>query len=226
MTYRLMDGIEFLKSLPDKSVDGIFTDPPWGLRISKSSTGHRRPDIHIQGQSNWLELLKGMTDEAARVLKQNGRCLIWLGMRHVGPAIKVIEALEYRWIIFCKYVPPRYLATVESSLDPIIYFAPFGSPWPDRKVDGFNKRQIWIKPTNSHPDTQHPCARPAKVVKGILSNWFFKNEYVIDPFAGSDTTGRAARELNLKWDSCEIDPNMYETGIQRHRQGILFENLL
>lgn len=28
--YRNTDGIKFLKSLPDRSVDGIFTDPPWG----------------------------------------------------------------------------------------------------------------------------------------------------------------------------------------------------
>jgi DNA modification methylase len=28
--YRNYDGIKFLKELPDKSVDGIFTDPPWG----------------------------------------------------------------------------------------------------------------------------------------------------------------------------------------------------
>jgi len=28
--YRNCDGIKFLRSLPDHSVDGIFTDPPWG----------------------------------------------------------------------------------------------------------------------------------------------------------------------------------------------------
>lgn len=60
-------------------------------------------------------------------------------------------------------------------------------------------------------------------MKEILKDCFRPDEYVIDPFAGSDTTGRAARELSLKWDSCEIDPKMYQTGIARHAQGILFE---
>jgi DNA modification methylase len=46
---------------------------------------------------------------------------------------------------------------------------------------------------------------------------------VIDPFAGSDTTGVACRELNLKYDTCEVDPKMYTTGVHRHKQGGLFE---
>jgi len=219
-----MDGIEFMKSLPDKSVDGLFTGPPWGIRVSSSSTGHRRPDAKIKGGSNWLELIKDMTDEGARVLKDNGRCLIWLGIRYVGPVCKIVDALEYRWMIFVKFIPPRYMATLESYFDPIIYFAPFNAPWPGKIGVGKNKPQEYFKASTGKRDTSHPCARPFRTVKDILKDWFSEGEYVIDPFAGSDTTGFAARELNLKWDSCEIDPKMYPFGLERHRQGILFEN--
>lgn len=222
MTYRLTDGIEFLKSLPDHSIDGIFTDPPWGFRVSESSTGHRSKKGIIQGTENWLELIKAMTDETARTLNKNGRCLIWLGVRLVGPVCKIVDALEYRWMIFVRYMPPRYLASLESYFDAVLYFAPFGSPWPD-KVGGKCKAQEYFKASTRKSDTLHPCARPFITVKSILREWFSEGERIIDPFAGSDTTGRAARELNLRWESCEIDPKMYETGIQRHRQGILFE---
>jgi site-specific DNA-methyltransferase (adenine-specific) len=214
--YRLTDGIEFMKSLPDKSVDGIFSDPPWGIRETEPSI--------IQGNSDWLGLIKTMTDEALRVLKDDGRCLIWLGMRHVGPVIKVIDALEYRWMIFVSYMPPRYMATLESYLDPIIYFSPPGSPWPKQQNgNGKNKKQIFFKASTGKPDTAHPCARPYYQVKDILRQWFNEGDYVIDPFAGSDTTGVACRELNLKYDTCEIDPVMYETGLHRHKQQGLFE---
>jgi len=220
--YRLINGIEFLKSLPDKSVDGIFTDPPWGIRVSESSTGHRRPDAKIKGGSNWLELIKAMTDQGARILKENGRCLIWLGTRHVGPVIKVVDALEYRWMIFVRYMPPRYMATLQSYVDPIIYFAPAGAPWPD-KIGGKCKPQEYYKASTGKRDTKHPCARPFERVLDILRDWFVPGEYVIDPFAGSDTTGVACRKLGIEWDSCEIDPEMYSTGEYRHAQGNLFE---
>lgn len=223
MSYRLDDGINFLKSLPDKSVDGIFTDPPWGVRVSESSTGHRRPDLKIKGQSNWLNLIKQMTDEGARILKQNGRCLIWLGVRHVGPVIKIVDGLEYRWMVFVRYIPPRYVATLESYFDAIVYFAPFDSPWPS-KVGNKNKPQEYVKASSGKPDTTHPCARPYRNVKQILGDWFSVGEYIIDPFAGSDTTGVACRELNLRWDSCESDPKMFKSGEERHRQGFLFDD--
>jgi len=223
VSYRLMDGIEFLKSLPDHSVDGIFSDPPWGHRVSESSTGHRTKKGIIQGNENWLELIKGMTDEGARVLRNNGRCLIWLGVRHVGPVCKIVDALEYRWMVFVRYMPPRYMATLESYFDVVMYFAPFSSPWPGKTGVGKNKPQEYFKASTGKPDTAHPCARPYRCVRDILRDWFSEDERIIDPFAGSDTTGVAARELGLKWDSCEIDPKMYTTGLERHAQGILFE---
>ena len=175
--YRLQDGIEFLKSLPDESVDGIFTDPPWGVRISAASIGHRTPDKMIRGQSNWLELLRAMTDEGARVLKPDGRCLIWLGTRHVGPAIKAIEALEYKWMFFVRYIPSRYLGSIEGRFDTIIYYSRFGAPWPG-KIKGRLKRQEFIKTSTGIKDTSHPCSRPLKTVRAILSEWFTPGEYV------------------------------------------------
>jgi DNA modification methylase len=114
------------------------------------------------------------------------------------------------------------MAGLQSYFDAILYFAKPESPWPD-KVGGKCKPQEYVKYSTGKSDTNHPCARPFKNVKQILRDWFKEGERIVDPFAGSDTTGRAARELNLKWDSCEIDPKMYETGIERHRQGILFE---
>jgi len=203
-------------------VDGIFTDPPWGARVSKSSTGHRRPDAKIRGQSNWLELLRAMTNEGSRVLKPEGRCLIWLGTRHVGPAIRVIDALEYKWMILVRYIPSRYLGGLESKFDPILYYSRFGVRWP-RKIGKYNRPQEYVKPSRGGKDTLHPCAKPVKTVRAILHDWFSPGEYVIDPFSGSDTTGCACRELNINWDSCESDPEMYPTGLERHKQGHLFE---
>lgn len=226
MTYRLMDGIEFIKSLPDHSVDGIFTDPPW---LIKNKNGNRDKRFsksrapRFRNQERWEDLLTEMTDEAARVLKADvGRCFIWLGMTSVARALKAINSLEYRFMFFCYYVPPRYIAGFECSVDPIIYLAPKSAHWPSAKRGQRRIRTLYQHCSTGSKDTMHPCARPFKSVKDILRDLFEEGEYVIDPFAGSDTTGRAARELNLKWDSCEIDPEMYKTGLVRHSQGILF----
>lgn len=121
MSYRNCDGIEFLRSLPAQSVDGIVTDPPWGGRTK------------IQGQKEYLELVKAM-------------------------------------------------------------------------------------------DSGHPCARPIEVSRALLLDWFIQGEYIVDPFAGSDTTGVACREMLNPYDTCEIDPKMYVYGKRRHSQMLIFEN--
>lgn len=220
MSYRLMDGLDFLRSLQDSSVDGIFTDPPWGLNVSESSTGHITN--LIVGNRNWLELIKPMTDEAARVLKPDGRCLIWLGVRHVGPVCRIVDKLEYRWMVFVRRMPPKYMAGLESFFDAVVYFCHPGAKWPS-KLNGRNKPQEYFYASTGKCDTAHPCARPYRNVKEILSHWFAPGEYVVDPFAGSDTMGVACRELNINYDSCEIDPAMYQTGIERNRQIGMFE---
>lgn len=205
--YRLTDGIEFIRSLPDQTVDGIFTDPPWGKGPA------------IVGQDNWLGLISEMTREAGRVLKPNGKCLIWIGMRMLGQMINAVESLEYKWTIFCLFIPPRHLAGFENNLDPIVLFQPVGAKYPVKK---HMIRSLYQHVSLGRPDTKHPCARPFNTVKDMLRDWFDEGDYVIDPFAGSDTTGVACKELGLKYDTCEIDPMMYVTGQFRHKQMHLF----
>jgi DNA modification methylase len=226
MSYRLADGIEFMKSLPDGSVDGIFTDPPWRMRGAYHAKKgfDRARGVQLVGGTNWLTLLKSMADEAARVLHPtSGRCFIWLGMTSLGPALKAIDALEYRSLFFVAWWPPRYMAGFEMLLDPIVYYAPAGAGWPMARKGKRRIRAIYQSSSRGEPDTVHPCARPYRNVVEILRDCFDEGEYVIDPFAGSDTTGVACRELNLKYDTCEVDPKMYTTGVHRHKQGGLFE---
>lgn len=225
MTYRLGDGLEFMRSLPADSVDGVFTDPPWGVRLSSGSRGHRRPDIMIQGQSNWLELITAMTDETARVLKPAGKCLIWVGMRHLGATIRAVNALEYRWTVLVAYIPSRFIANFVSRFDPVIYFSRPDAAWPGKGRRGKYIRQEYLKPSAGKRQSNHPCARGQDIVEALIADWWKPGEYIVDPFAGSDTTGVACRILGMRWDSCEIDPKMYETGLQRHSQGHLFEGV-
>jgi len=206
--YRLCDGIKFLKSLPDKSVDGIFTDPPWGYKR-----------VLIQGQDKWKSLLRKVDKEAIRILRPGARVLIWIGARALGDSMKCFTRLEYKWFVLCRYIPPRFISSYVSEYDPILYFTLPGERMYYRKEKKIS--QMFMHPSRGRPSTKHPCARPSEIVQKILHQFFRPGEYVIDPFAGSDTLGVACRDLKIEYDTCEIDPKMYETGIERNRQGFL-----
>lgn len=212
MAYHLGDGIDFLRALPDASVDGIFTDPPWG----------RGPDF--PGQDAAFDLLQAMFDECPRILRPTGRVLVWIGAGMLDLPIRANRTLDYRWAVFCRFIPNRFRAHYVCSFDIILYFALPGSPYLTPYGPHRFFTQEFISPSIGKWDTGHLTGgRPFLVVKKILSEWFAPGEYVIDPFAGSDTTGYACRELRLLWDSIEINAELYQTGLERHRQGILWE---
>jgi len=208
--YRNQDGIEFLRNLPAQSVDGIFTDPPWG-------SGPK-----IIGQDIWKELIQQMAEESLRILKPNGKVLVWIGTAILANTLKALSCLEYKWSIYVDYVPGRYVSCFESRFDIILFLTLPMAPLPVFK----NKiRQIYQNVSNpadrKKHGTRHPCAKPFISVENILNDWFKEGDYIIDPFAGSDTFGVSCRLLNLKYDSCEIDPMMYQTGLKRNEQEIM-----
>lgn len=210
--YRNCDGIKFLKSLGPGTVDGIFTDPPWG-------SGPK-----IYGQGIWLNLLGQLDKEAARVLKPKGFVLIWVGTSQLGKLIKTMRKMEYQWCIYEMHIPSRYAAGYQIRVDPIVIFRLPGTKYPSGGANGFKIDQIFQQVSNGYgKDTLHPCARHIKTVRGILKSFFKEGDYIIDPFAGSDTTGVACRQLGIDFDTCEIDVIMHDHGVKRNSQMYLYQ---
>ena len=60
---------------------------------------------------------------------------------------------------------------------------------------------IWhIKPDRI---SNHPASFPIELPKRLIKLYSFKGETVLDPFAGSNTTGYVASKLKRKWISIE-----------------------
>lgn len=217
MSYHLKNGIKFMQDLPAKSVDGIFTDPPWG--------GQNAPKI--KGQRIWKHLLRRLDKEAVRILKPSGYCLIWVGTAMLGDLLKTISKLKYQWCIYELHIPSRYVAGYECRVDPIVCFRRREAKFPMQGSDGKKIDQLYQQVSNGIAGkvTKHPCAREIKTVRCILKKFFIPGQYIIDPFAGSDTVGVVCRQLNLTYDTCEIDPKMYDYGLKRNSQMFLYEDI-
>lgn len=56
--------------------------------------------------------------------------------------------------------------------------------------DGYEKTNLWrIHPAN-HP--KHPAVFPIELAEKVILYYSFKNDVILDPFAGTGTTGKAA----------------------------------
>jgi DNA modification methylase len=63
----------------------------------------------------------------------------------------------------------------------------------------------------------HPTQKPVPLIKEILRCYDF--ETVLDPYMGSGTTGRAAKEMNKHWLGFEIDDELHKTAVEFIRYG-------
>ena len=67
----------------------------------------------------------------------------------------------------------------------------------------------------------HPTQKPVSLMMWCMS-FFPKTESVIDPFMGSGTTLRAAKDMGIKATGIEMVERYCEVAAERLRQGVLF----
>jgi len=72
-----------------------------------------------------------------------------------------------------------------------------------------------------HPEAcGHPTQKPLKLVHAILVS--IKGHNVLDPFAGSGTTGRACKDLGRRCLMIEIEEKWAAVAANRLKQEVLF----
>lgn len=98
------------------------------------------------------------------------------------------------------------------------YIYGFGDPhWWD---DAMNTRMtVWRCAPAKHDE--HPCPFPEAIVSPLIAASCPEGGIVLDPFMGSGTTLRVAKDLRRKAIGIEIDERYCEIAAQRMSQGVL-----
>jgi DNA modification methylase len=93
----------------------------------------------------------------------------------------------------------------------------------DRSANGVVKEykqrsNIWYMPRGSRKDkleVQHPATFPEQLAHDHILSWSKKGDTVFDPFLGSGTTGKIAKQLNRKFIGIELDKDYFEIARKR-----------
>ena len=109
-----------------------------------------------------------------------------------------------------KAVPvTEYILVYRKHTDKLIDWNIRNHPEPDlieasKIADGYERTNIWrIKPAH---DKRHPAIFPAELAEKVISYYSFKNDVVLDPFAGIGTAGKAAVKLQRRFVLIEKEP--------------------
>ncbi len=112
--------------------------------------------------------------------------------------------LQYKAVPVTEYILV-YRKHSQHLIDWHIRFHPDQQAVKDSKIaENYEVTNIWrIKPTY---DSRHPAIFPLELAEKVIKYYSFKNDVVLDPFAGIGTTGKAAVKLNRRFVLIEQEP--------------------
>lgn len=131
------------------------------------------------------------------------------------------EELAY----FCKGDPKKPRCFNIPLLEEKRGYAGYDARYP-AKSEYLRRTNVWTDITELFRGKVHPTEKPSKLAEVVIGVHTQPGEWVIDPFAGSGSTGVAARALGRKFVLVEKDPQHYATILGRLKDNTMKEIVL
>jgi site-specific DNA-methyltransferase (adenine-specific) len=206
------DCLEVMKGIPDKSVDLVLTDPPYGVGVASGTIGKQRKNKH-----NYDVYEDTSANVRFKIIPRISECFRIAKAMIITPGTKCLTYYPPPDSFGCFYQP----ATVGmqrwgfTDSQPIFYY---GQPYDIGKTI---KKCSFVL-TERPSDKRHPCSKPLKIWQQIISDRTKEGDTVLDPFMGSGTTAVACKNLGRKFIGIEISPEYCKIADDRLRQEVLF----
>ena len=219
------DSRELIKSIPDASIDLLFTDPPYN--IAKYSTGNfnlpgRTPMNNDLAEWDLVNFIPSeWTKDFLRVLKPNGNLFIFTSYNQIGDWHKELDSKfdTSQFMIWHKTnpAPKIFKSGFLNSCEMIFCCWNKGHTWnfiSQKEMHNFIESPICMSPERIK-SPKHPTQKPLKVLKKIIEIASNENDVVFDPFMGVGSIGVAARELNRKFIGFELNNEYFKSAKDR-----------
>lgn len=183
--FRLGDFEEVFADIEDGSIDCIITDPPY--------------------PKEFLECWTKLSRFAKRVLKPNGFCVAYSGQMHLPEVIKRMnEHLDYYWTFAVYHEGQTQIVNGVNLIcrwKPVLIFQ-------NKKKKLNNTFQDYF--ISEQREKQGHDWQQSKSGVGYLIEMFTKpNDLILEPFAGSGTTIKAAIEKGRRIKAAEIEVDTF-----------------
>lgn len=227
------DALKLLNNLPARSVDAIISDPPYNMteldfeqvidwqafwvqarRVLRCKNSpvilfSQQPfttDLILSNRKGWrYEIIwektmpVGFLDANRRPLRAHENIQIFGdGLPEYFPQMETTTALKHKAV-------KSEAAQHYNDHKPRMVYDDDGSRYP-RSVWKFAQRNTAFENTAS----LHPTQKPVGLLERLILTYTRPNWLIVDPFAGSGTTGAAAQNTGRNWIMGELDAETTE----------------
>lgn len=225
------DCLELMKIIPDKSIDMILCDLPYG-------TTRNKWDSIIPLDKLWKQY--------KRIIKENGAIILFSQMPFTAELVESnIKDFKYEWIwekeqgtghLNAKKMPLKIHENILVFYKKLPLYNPqweYGKPYKATYSthssnygkqkdnittisDGRRYPKDIIKVKKKSTDKHlHPTQKPVDLLKYLIRTYTNEEEIVLDNCMGSGSTGVACKELNRNFIGIELDKKYFNIAKER-----------
>jgi len=209
------DCLETLKQLPDKSIDLILTDPPYGINYKSNWREHSRKieNFNILKNDDSLEWFELFYNESIRVLKENSLLYCFGNLFSLTEIIKknIIPSTLLIWDKKGKCMGD--LNFWKNDYEFIFIFKK-GKP----KLSFLQRPSCFLQSFQDSSKYQHPTQKPVDLLEKIIITSCSENDLILDCFMGSGSTGVASLKNNRRFIGVELDKEYFKIAKERCEQ--------
>jgi site-specific DNA-methyltransferase (adenine-specific) len=203
------DCMDILKQLPDKCIDLVLTDPPYGMCYQSS---WRTDKYKLIENDNNLDWLNDWLNEIKRIIKDDAMLYIFCSWHHIDEFKKQIENfIKVKNILIWNknnFGSGDLYADYAPKYENIIFCNPR-----NKHLNG-NRIPNVIDCAKTLNDL-HPTQKPEKLFSLLINKSSNENDLILDCFSGSGTTAVACHNLNRRFICIEKDEDYYKASVER-----------
>ncbi|WP_348735752.1 DNA-methyltransferase [Spiroplasma endosymbiont of Ammophila pubescens] len=221
------DSLEILKTIPNKSIDLILTDPPYfyeSIRKKQNKLNVKKDNSvgkYIVKNALGLVSIKSTKhieyekylNEFKRITKFMN-CLIWLNIEQIYQYLPIICKNKWRWYLlkWIKTNPIPRNNPYYKDTEYCLWIFETGAKYTKTYE---NCKTVYYYPIGKDENINHPTVKPIEMIKEQLFKHSQPGDTVLDCFLGSGTTAIACEQLNRRWIGIEINEKYYKLAKQR-----------
>jgi adenine-specific DNA-methyltransferase len=213
------DARDWIRDIPDGSIDLVNFDPPWGEEASHK-VAENWEVFEDSTEYSW-ELTISLLPELYRVLKQDRFLILWLRILEAKNVIDVAKqagfAFKYEKTPCIWYKPDKVSdqqrfpeKTLIDSYETFILLRK-GDP----VLHEQGSQNLFVEPRLISSQTMHPTEKPVSLMTRILKLLSGPGETILDPCAGSASFLESGIINYRRVNGCEKSPQFHERGVTR-----------
>lgn len=246
------DCVTILKTLPDKSIDVIFADPPYFMQTTGDllrTNGDKFSGIDddwdkFDSLCHYDDFCKAWLTECRRVLKDNGSIWVIGSFQNIYRLGYILQDLGF-WIlndvIWHKTNPvPNFAGSRLCNAHETLLWCAKGKnnkfTFNYKTMKAMNgakqEKSVWTIPLctgnerikNNDGKKAHATQKPELLIEKVILSSTKVGDVILDPFFGTGTTGAVAKRLKRNYIGIEREPKYIEVASNRIESVMVVDN--